>query len=310
VPVGQLYIEFRAHVDQAYADRTGTARDILDSIRRYAAVFQSFDRSEADSRKALFFGRLAAMGNTTAFAFLLELFVRHGEEPGELHAVLSDLESFLVRRMVCQLSTRGYNRFFVELLGRLADAGGTLTSRVREHLLRSTAESSRWPDDAEFFQAWRAVSLFRVLTQTRVRMLLEALERELRSEMTEKLQLDEKLTIEHLLPQHWGTHWPLPPGEQQEEARRTREQLLHTIGNLTLLTRKLNPSVSNGSWENKRKAILEHSLLRLNRVLESWPEWNEQAIQERGRTLFELARKVWPRPAETPPMAAVVEVRT
>lgn len=44
------------------------------------------------------------------------------------------------------------------------------------------------------------------------------------------------------------------------------EQLSHD-GQLTLLTKKLNPSVSNGPWEKKRNAILEHSALSLNRSL-------------------------------------------
>jgi hypothetical protein len=40
---------------------------------------------------------------------------------------------------------------------------------------------------------------------------------------------------------------------------KVRESVLHVIGNLTLLTEKLNPSVSNGPWSKKRPAILEHS---------------------------------------------------
>jgi len=69
---------------------------------------------------------------------------------------------------------------------------------------------------------------------------------------------------------------------------------LHTIGNLTLLTKELNPSVSNGPWERKRKEILKHSALNLNRTL---PEvWDEEKIQRRAQDLFELAVKIWPYP--------------
>ena len=41
--------------------------------------------------------------------------------------------------------------------------------------------------------------------------------------------------------------------------------MLHTLGNLKLLTEKLNTSVSNGPWDNKLVAIAQHSVLRLNK---------------------------------------------
>jgi hypothetical protein len=63
-----------------------------------------------------------------------------------------------------------------------------------------------------------------------------------------------------------------PP--MRRSARRRR--LLHTIGNLTLLSEKLNPSVSNGPWAasnsatGKRKAVEKHTVLHLNkRTLQS-----------------------------------------
>ena len=61
-----------------------------------------------------------------------------------------------------------------------------------------------------------------------------------------------------------------------------------------MLTKRLNPSVSNSGWEKKRKDILRHSALNLNREL---PDvWNETAIRERSEELFKIAVKVWPRP--------------
>jgi hypothetical protein len=125
-------------------------------------------------------------------------------------------------------------------------------------------------------------------------MLLEALEQALYSGKSEKIQFGEALTIEHLLPQQWQAHWPLP-SVPVAEGELERERLLHTIGNLTLLTKKLNPSVSNGAWTKKRDAILQHSALALNRSLPV--EWNETRIGERSRELFDVACGIWPYPS-------------
>lgn len=293
VPVARLYTAFREHAQDGEG---GGARAYLESLRTYAQVYRGFDRMERGTPEALFFERLSAMETTTAYPFLMELFVAYASDPGEVQAILKDLESFLVRRMVCQLSTRAYNRLFIDLLGAIRGADGTPVSRVRGYLLSSEAETGRWPKDQEFHQAWIEIPLFAVLARPRVRMLLEALERGLRTEKTENVQFAEKLTIEHLLPQDWRKHWPLPSGEPPEEAEAKRHRVLHTIGNLTLLTKRLNPAVSNGPWEAKSREILMHSALALNRRLQESAEWNEEAIRERSIVLFDVARRTWPHP--------------
>jgi hypothetical protein len=84
------------------------------------------------------------------------------------------------------------------------------------------------------------------------------------------------------------------PEDAKEKAARFRGEMLHKVGNLTLLTKKLNPSISNGPWEKKRQEILKYSALNLNRDL---PEtWNEVEINNRGEALFKVAARVWPHP--------------
>ena len=72
---------------------------------------------------------------------------------------------------------------------------------------------------------------------------------------------------------------------------------MHTIGNLTLLTKELNPAVSNGPWDKKHKEILKHSAIALNRELQGVTIWDEDKIEQRSEALFKLAVQIWPRPA-------------
>ena len=76
---------------------------------------------------------------------------------------------------------------------------------------------------------------------------------------------------------------------------------MHTIGNLSLLTKELNPSVSNGPWNKKREAILKHSALNLNRDFLKMETWDEDQIEKRSRDLFESAVKIWPYPVTSTP---------
>src|SRR5690606_9309136 len=191
---------------------------------------------------------LGIMDVGTAYPFLLALFAQLGAERAGLEAVANDIESFLVRRMVCRLSTRGYNRLFIDLIGALEGDAASIPDRVRAKLLGGGAEYDRWPDDEEFRQAWLTTPLYEVLTRPRLRLLLEALERRLRGKLAETEYVPKNLTVEHLMPQSWEAHWPLPHGEHTELAAANRRRLIHTIGNLTLLNNRLNPLVSNGPW--------------------------------------------------------------
>lgn len=294
ISVAHLYIVFRD-----YATSGPDAEAILKQLNEYAKVFRSFDDFEVDTREGLFFRRLGAMDMTTAYPFLIEVFRRYQTDRKTLLTILEDLESFLVRRMVCQLNTRSYNKLFLDLLRAIHENADTPTAAVRNLLMSSKSDSGRWPDDNEFSTAWMREPIYLRLQQGRVRLLLEGIEQSLRTGKSEKIVFGETLTIEHLLPREWLPHWPLPTGKDSPEDRANRDAVLQTIGNLTLLTSKLNPSLSNSSWDIKRPAIQTHSLLRLNAELTDrrFDCWDEEAISVRGRDLLASAIGIWPLPS-------------
>jgi uncharacterized protein with ParB-like and HNH nuclease domain len=289
VSTTHLYVSFRE-----YVSNSGTAVEHLAQIQKYSSIYEHFDGWAEDSRERLFFERLGAMDIASAQPFILELFATYEGDHQEIVKVLTDVESFLVRRMICGLNTRGYNRLFVDMLGSL-EGDGLVAERVRKFLLSSTAASNRWPDDKEFEDAWISKPVYETLVQRRVRMLLEAIELQLRTSKTESIAYKKKLQIEHLLPREWRKYWPLPDGSDEQAANEQRNAAIQTIGNLTLLTEALNPSVSNGPWKKKCKDILEHSALNLNRKLDPL-EWNENSIRQRAVELFQAAKQIWPHP--------------
>ena len=295
VSATHLFGEFR---DLARKRPTITTQEHLQSISRYGAIFQTFMSGfKDDSPEGRFFYRLNELDTTTVFPLLLEVFHRAGGKPSdEVLSVLCDLESFLVRRMVCGLTTKAYNSLMRTLIQKLQSNDTFSAEAVRDFLLTQDAESTRWPSDEEFEKAWLNRPLYGLLTQARVRILLEALELEMYTGKSEKIKIDSKLTIEHVLPQEWEKHWPLPVGLPEDAATKQREAILHTIGNLTLITNKLNPALSNGPWDEKRAKLSEHTLLMMNHKLVVAKTWGEQEIETRGKELFKSAIKIWPRP--------------
>lgn len=139
-----------------------------------------------------------------------------------------------------------------------------------------------------------------------------------RSEERVPLDLD-ALDIDHVMPQAWTAHWPLPDGTHvtTDEAAaaairrfapegvdpRTdeilrRQDAIPRIGNLTLVHYGVNRSLQNSAFGPKRKALFEHSNLHLNRQLMQCTEWNEAGIAARGEALAQLALSIWPGPLQ------------
>jgi hypothetical protein len=133
---------------------------------------------------------------------------------------------------------------------------------------------------------------------------LEAVEDHLRGWRGEKTGLGDeraargKYVIEHVMPRKWVAHWPLLEGPRGEVER---EALIHTIGNLTLLTSKLNAKVSNGPWlgdAGKQHGLEAHDVLFLNRELlkKAGENWTDGAIRARSEELANFIVEIWPAP--------------
>ena len=220
-------------------------------------------------------------------------------EPGQTSMALKALESYLVRRMVCRMTTRGYNRVFVDLLRRLEKAGpATAGNTVVGFLGEREAYGTIWPNDNLVLDAISRKPLYRLLTRGRLRMILEGIEQELRTTKAEDQAVPSALTIEHIMPQGWRGVWPEPgPGPGPEGPQERRDRLLDSLGNLTLVNQPLNSALSNGPWASKRKGLDAHSTLFLNKDLleHSGDEvWDEDEIHARALRVQSAFIRAWP----------------
>lgn len=301
VSMPHLFSEFKSFT----AEKKRKAEEHLREVQEFAGIYRGFGHFDPGTRRGQFFNRLQVMETSTLIPFLLGLFQRFGQQKGESQAaidtILVDLESFLVRRMICRLVTKDYNHLFLDMIGALdrAVTAQEAASEVRRFLLEQTADSRFWPDDSAFEASWLEIPAYKAFNRPRLRMLLTALEDSYWTDFSERIILTGKLTVEHLLPQVWEDTWPLPEGIPATAAIEARSSRLHRFGNLTLLTKKLNPAVSNGAWGSKHPKILKHSALALNRQLQGQAAWDESTIDARTAELFRMALKIWPRPKES-----------
>jgi hypothetical protein len=274
-------------------------RPFIDAFVKDAGIYRGFEELEAGSRARLFFSRREALDVGVIFPVTLRLWrARHAGtiDEAQLNVGLQALESWLVRRMAMRMTAKNYNRSMLELLSAMSARANDPVAGLVAHL-RSLTNNSRWPTDAEFREHLLTRPIYGTVNQARVRMLLETAEARLLTAKTEKVPIPPKLTIEHVIPQTWEETWPLP-STASSEAKQRRRDALHRLGNLTLVTSSLNPALGNDPWTEKRKALAEHSALRLNaRLIHDHPDsFDETSVDQRGAKLAELLISEWPGP--------------
>jgi hypothetical protein len=287
----QLFPATRAHV---HGD-PNRAEDFLREASRYAEVYDRLDSGRCDDpAEAASLARMQIVDTQTMTPLLLWLFANTAG-PERRDALLA-LESYVVRRSLCRLTTKNYNRLFLELLRRLGAGEGRADELVPRYLAQQGSESGMWPTDEELRRSLTQLPLYRLLKREALQRTLLALDAHATTARTEPLVPNRKLSVEHLLPQQWETNWPLPDDEDSAEREwQEREELLHTLGNLTLVTASLNSTLSNAAWTIKRGHLLQHSALTLNRSLPE--QWDLDGIRARAAWLAELAVDLWTRPA-------------
>ncbi|CAN0532216.1 unnamed protein product, partial [Laminaria digitata] len=286
--LNHLYEAFREWWE---TDRSRRVEDELAELRRHSDLFAQLIIPPGDSRLDRFAERLKTLDTAMLYPVLLYLLGTPGRmKEGDLVGIVEDLESYVVRRMVCNLPTNNYNKFFLGLVRRLKQHEVVNRTHVQSFLLDGRGPAAEWPSDAAFERAWLNNPAYELLKRGRAAMVLEALEEAMRSNKTEGIQYKDPLTVEHVLPQQWQEQdYPLPApahGEDEDAVRSRRETLLHSFGNLTLLTQPLNSSVSNGPFLSKRDQIAEHSLLKMNTAFRGLSEWGEADIRARGSELL------------------------
>ena len=288
----EVFSEFRCY----YKKQNKPIENIAADISRVGKLYRALEeKSNPDMETFLYRWEVMQAGTMTPVL----LWMLSSEVPREqMDKGLRALESHYLRRMVCRMTTRGYNRLFISLVGQLEEAGAEYAGdKIVDFLKHQDSDVGLWPSDRELEKAFMNLPLYRILTRKRLRMILEAIEEELRTDKAESQSVSRRLTIEHTMPLKWGTHWSLVAGvENEAEQIESRDQLIHTIGNLTLVNNRLNTALSNAPWEDKRVTLNEHSTLFLNKdLLANAPEvWDESAIKERAKRLCLIATKVWP----------------
>lgn len=201
------------------------------------------------------------------------------------------LDSWVVRRAASGLTTKNINKTALLILEQLRKHGDQADNLQKFILGKEGVTTIEDPTDKSLLKYLETAPAYKSLGQRRVAALLRAVESRLNKNDPDWVPAG-PLTVEHLMPSSWKEHWPLKSDD--EVALVARRAAIHNLGNLVLLTKRLNSSIGNSNWLTKRAAVKKLTvLLHVREVIDS-DDWNEELILKRARQLAAAIIERWP----------------
>lgn len=299
------------------------ADSFLGGLRNDANTFRNLGDLPSGSPEGRYYSNvIETMELGATSPLLLWMLSENHKVPDDQVAVgLGAVESWVIRRTLLRRTMKDINKMMVSILKMLEGRDvAEVGDAVRDYLAAQSADSRYWPSDKEMIAELPMTRVYGNIRQSRLRVVLEAIEQKLRTERNEQITMQSKLELEHVMPQGWRTHWDTEPPMPPEDAS-ARDHRINTIGNLTLVTKSLNGSLSNRPWtdaeakglkeggaagEGKRTLLNSYSLLVLTKdIVVNHPDrWTDGDIAARSRELTRTICDIWQGPPEAIQAAA------
>ena len=198
------------------------------------------------------------------------------------------LESYTVRRYLCQYNAKSDNRVFAAIGHSLYQnqVTGDQLAQALFAQLNAQQEINLWPGDETLLRESELANVYtgRAAIAKEVLVLLER-------EAGTQFQ-NANFQMEHILPRQVLTDWwrsHLGP-----EAESIHRRYRNTIGNLLLLTDTENLAAGTNSFEDKKSVYADADRV-LVREVSGYQTWKETDIKRRTRRLNTISVQLWRR---------------
>ena len=228
----------------------------------------------------------------------------------ELKRDFGVLESFVIRR---RLSGKGVTDYSIKCNQILHGEGEPAGNNIIETLVKDLNDSTSGLTDSDIINYLKKPNI------ETAKIILFFIELYLiHKNSVDPDFLTYSFTLEHILPQNWKKWSNVPIVDEQgvelecsdDEKQAYRNKAVKSLGNMLLLSRKLNTSISNGTFEDKNKKTpgyqecskLETTKEALQPYMHGDKVWDEKHIYDRERKLLSYILTIWPNYKELIPI--------
>ncbi len=229
---------------------------------------------------------------TTIVPYVLYL-LKNVNDIEERNAMFGYIESYILRRQICKSDNKNFSDLFAEML--ILNQVTTLEALKDYIENKEDSQALALPRDRQITKACHT-QWYPNKKALAILYLIETAIREGKPHAT-KLYPFERYSLEHIMPKSWKENWPVHPKYTEDQ----REDAIHCLGNLAMLPSKLNTSISNASWTDKKNGKgknlgITHYAADIETLADviTQPKWNEETIAERANWIAAKAIETWP----------------
>jgi len=288
--IKQNKIPNKAEVYEAFKkfvfEKNFETKELLEELYSYSKIYKTF-LNPKDEIWAKNLQNLNTLKVSVVYPFLLvlvDLYNKNKIDKENLLKSLNIIESFIVRRMICNQATNILNKVFAGLYNELSTIENYEEKNIAKYInavLVSKKGSAIFPNDEMFKASFTSRDMYNIKNKL---FFLWSLENK---DNKEKVDIS-NLSVEHYMPQTLTSAWRVYLGNNFQTIHKL---FVHNIGNLSLTAD--NSQLSNKSFEDKKQILKEQSKLKLNRFFINSSSWREEEIKQRANLLFDEAKELW-----------------
>lgn len=266
----------------------------LKKIKKSAMTYQEFPNFTKETqfsfkdREQRFFHILRVTDTNTIVPLILALKLNFRDRDEILSSCFDLLENFIITGWICRKSTKEYSKKFSSMAKKLdKDNPVEFLKKNLDFVSKENIEKCLTAKDKGGYLENKKATL--------ILFWIELYRRYKNNKKQDIIELSYNFTLEHLVPQSWEENWK-DIVKDEENAK----ELIHQIGNMTLLKKALNSSIKNASWKTKlegygndKGGIEACADLCITRDLVKKKEWNEDSIKERTKQLIQDFFRIW-----------------
>lgn len=293
-----IYPLFKSHAEKWAGNTDGLLKELRDYARRYNKILNGRKEFPTALKASLY--RLNHFESSVTRPFLMEVF-RIQEEGiitcDQVVSVCRTIESYLLRRVICDLPSNTLSKVFLTLFGDVKRLDGTFDQFEEKvkFVLASKKEKASFPTDDEFSNCFRTKNVYLMPPRYRSYILerLENGDSQEYKEIYRRLENGE-YSIEHIMPQKLTPAWIADLGVDQ--AQQVHNEWLHRIANLTISAAPYNSHYSNATFSEKLNMDngYKQSGIKMTQRLAQKISWGLPELEARSKELTASALALWP----------------
>jgi hypothetical protein len=251
--------------------------DLTDEVDTYEALLKP-TKEFWDSKHPDLLGLLMDLQILSPTIPLPLLMAAFNLDVKEFKNVIRDCTTFIFRYLtIGEQESKELEKVFSDLAINIRKKDITKASQVRERLLKLDLPDKLFESLLEA----KDIKLNKVATY-----ILRKIEQKLDPDQE---KFSSKITLEHILPKAPDDEW----NKYLRENNMDHTNLVHKLGNQTLLLGKINTKIRNQMFTKKTGEYKKSSKLMINKDLGNLKSWTEKDITQRQKWLTKQCMDIW-----------------